>query len=276
MQFDSQRAFPYPVLRPDVNDYTDGEFQAIVDLTFPDGESKFHLEAQFALSVDEIADQITNENARFVLVVSCRDTYSRFVIETRDAKIAREFPIGSLRGEVEIQPYVVAEKAISDFSCSLINKEFGDGPFSFEKGAVLAVDEPTAVYVDRDLFRPITSIFELVVKESIGINEWQLDCSGDHVRIGLSPKMKERIDAVRNDSANRAILINSIYFAAVMQCVRYLKDSDYENQRWVQIFRQQCHNHNLSLENHAEYMIAETLLKYPLALLDTYVFQETV
>ena len=224
--------------------------------------------------MDEIANEIEAGNARFVLVVACRDTYSRFVIETRESKISREFPIGSLRGETEINPYIVAEKDIPDFSCKLINKEFGNGPFFFEKGAVLAIDEPTLVYVDRDLFKPITSIFQLVVKESIGLNEWQLDCSGDYVRIQLSPKFKERIDAARNNSRNRAILINSIYFAAVMQYIRYLKDTEYDGNRWSHIFRQQCHNHNLSLETHAEYMIAETLLKCPLALLDTYVFQE--
>jgi hypothetical protein len=42
MQFDSQRAFPYPVWRPDVDDYTDGEFQALVELTFPEGNTQFH------------------------------------------------------------------------------------------------------------------------------------------------------------------------------------------------------------------------------------------
>ena len=141
--------------------------------------------------MDEIANEIEAGNARFVLVVACRDTYSRFVIETRESKFSREFPIGSLRGETEINPYIVAEKDIPDFSCKLINKEFGNGPFFFEKGAVLAIDEPTLVYVDRDLFKPITSIFQLVVKESIGLNEWQLDCSGDYVRIQFSPKFKE-------------------------------------------------------------------------------------
>ena len=83
MQFDSQRAFPYPVWRPDVDDYTDGEFQALVDLAFPDGGSAFHLDAQFALSVDEIAKAIADGDARYVLVVSCRDTYSRHVLETQ-------------------------------------------------------------------------------------------------------------------------------------------------------------------------------------------------
>jgi hypothetical protein len=74
----------------------DGEFQAIVDLTFPEDRSKFHLDAQFALSVAEIAEQIATGNARFVLIVACRDTYSRFVLETREMKISSEFPIGSL------------------------------------------------------------------------------------------------------------------------------------------------------------------------------------
>ena len=96
-----------------------------------------------------IAERIASGDARYVLVVACRDTYSRWVIETTETKVTREFDVGSLRGEVEINPYIVAEKEISNFSCALINKEFGDAPFHFEKGAILAVDTPTMVYVDR-------------------------------------------------------------------------------------------------------------------------------
>src|SRR5262245_32307052 len=74
MQFDVQRAFPYPVLRPYVDDYLDGDSQAIVDVTHPDGSDQIHLDAQFALSVDEIASLVRQAQAKFVLVVSCRDT----------------------------------------------------------------------------------------------------------------------------------------------------------------------------------------------------------
>src|SRR5712691_9406588 len=153
MQFDSQRAFPYPVLRPDVNDYLDGEFQAIVDLSHPDGGSELHLDAQFALSIDELADVIANGAAKFVLVISCRDTYWREVVTSAGATASAQFPSGDLRGEVQFYPYIIAETGITDFSCPLINPEFGSGPFSFEKGAVLAVDEPKSLYIDRDLFK---------------------------------------------------------------------------------------------------------------------------
>ncbi len=60
-----------------------------------------------------------------------------------------------------------------------------------------------------------------------------------------------------------------------MQCIRYLSEIQHEGLRWVEIFQQQMHNHSLTTESHAEYHIAETLLKMPLALLDTYVFRET-
>ena len=74
MQFDVQLAFPYPVLRPYVDDYLDGDFQAIADVTHPRGSDQIHLDAQFALSVDEIASLVRQAQAKFVLVVSCRDT----------------------------------------------------------------------------------------------------------------------------------------------------------------------------------------------------------
>ena len=87
--------------------------------------------------------------------------------------------------------------------------------------------------------------------------------------------MKERIDIARNSRQNRAILINSLYFAAVMQCVRYLKEGEHENQRWVEIFNNSA-TIITSLCESPEYIVAQTLLKGPLALLDAYVFQESV
>jgi hypothetical protein len=275
MQFDVQRAFPYPVLRPYVDDYVDGEFQAIVDMTHPDGSENIQLGAQFALSVDEIAALIDRGKASFVLVVACRDTYTSNVIRSAKSRVSERFATGDLRGEVVISPYIVAEEQISEFRCPLINSEFGEGPFSFQKGAVVAVDEPKAVYVDRDLFKPITSIFELVRDENLRGAEWRVNFSGPRVQIGLSASLKEKIDRFRNNPKNRAILINSVYFAAVMQCIHNLRDSEYGDLRWAQIMRQQCHNQNIDIEKEPEYLVAERLLKFPLALLDTHVFRET-
>jgi hypothetical protein len=274
MQFDAQRAFPYPVLRPDINDYVDGEFQALIDFRHQPNSSDIELDAQFALSVDEIAAAISKGNAKYVVVVSCRDTYFRRVLKTRSDSVKAKFFAGDLRGEVQVFPYIVADKTIPKFSCSLINQEFGPGPFSFKKGSVLAVDTPREIFVDRDLFKPITSIFEFVKKDSISGAEWQIEFSGDKVRIAVSTAMKEKIDNFRTTSKNKAILLNSLYFAAVMQCLSHLKGKEYDNCRWAHIIRQQCTNHHLNIETHDEYMLAQRLMKFPLSVMDTYLFRD--
>lgn len=155
----------------------------------------------------------------------------------------------------------------------MINEEFGPGPFAFEPGSVLAVDEPKVIYVDRDVFKPITSIFELVMDINLTGSEWRLRFNQNKVSIALGPRLKEKIDIARSSSRNKAILINSIYFASVMQCVRNLRDgSDYDDYRWAHVMRQQCHNLGIDLDAAEEYLLAERLLKFPVGLLEAYVF----
>jgi hypothetical protein len=273
MQFDRQRAFPYPVLRPDVDDYTDGDFQVTVDVRPASSDMVVFAHFQCALSVSEISNEIEAGNASFAIVVSCRETYYREVIFRKDNSIEYQFTGGSLRGEVQISPYVISRKKISSYSCKLINTEFGSGPFAFQPGSVLALDEPKIIYIERDVFRPITSIFELVLDQNIPGSEWRIRFNQSKVSIALGAAMKETVDLARSSSRNKAVLINSIYFAAVMQCIRNLRDgSDYDDYRWAQIIRQQCHNLGIDLATEDEYLVAERLLRFPLGLLAAYVF----
>src|SRR3546814_10966733 len=64
------------------------------------------------------------------------------------------------------------------------------------------------------------------LNENVPPNEWQIDASDDKVRISVSPGLKERIASARNSKENRAILINSIYFGAVVQCLSFLRMND--------------------------------------------------
>src|SRR5262249_26493725 len=123
MQFDQQRAFPYPVLRPDVNDYADGDFQVTADVQPTDSDLSVLTRFQSSLSVPEIHDQIDRGNASFGIVVSCRETYYHDVIFSQGSAFEHQFNGGSLRGEVQISPYVVVRKLIKNFKCKLINKE---------------------------------------------------------------------------------------------------------------------------------------------------------
>lgn len=276
MQFDLLRAFPYPVLRPGSSDYVDSAVQTVVDFTQSDDNLEITAEAVISVGVDELRELIEAEKAQYAVVFACRDTYFRRSILSNEARLVERFAAGALRGDVLIYPYVVATEKIEDFSCRWINPEFGSGPFGFPSGAVLVADEPQRRYIDRDTFQPISSCFDLVARENIPSNEWQIDTSGDKVRIVVSIGLKQRIDNARNSKQNRAILINSIYFAAVVQCLALLsKDEDVGEQRWAKVFRERLADQHLDLDSHAATWLAQQLMRHPFTIVDRYFFGES-
>ncbi|UYN99125.1 MAG: hypothetical protein KIT02_14515 [Devosia sp.] len=277
MQFDSLRAFPYPVLRPGVDDYTDGDIQATIDFSQSIDGLEIQVEVSFVVSVPQIVELITAGNAEYAVVFACRDTYFRQAIRSQVSHFTHNFPSGSLRGEVLIYPYVLATSPIEGFVCNWINPEFGEGPFNFDKGAALAVDQPQSVYIDRDSFKPISSVFNLVKNDNLQYGEWRVEAGQEKVLISVHPALKERLDLARNDNKNKAILLNSIYFGAVMQCIAYLKRGDgaYDEFRWANIFRIRCEELAIDLSKHDEFYIAQQLMKSPFRVIDGYFFGES-
>ena len=275
MRFDHQKAFPYPVLRYDVDDYIDGEFQVLVDMEGSDDGTKITAHVRLALSVAEIQQEIDKGNAAFVIVFTCRETFFREPCMTNKKEFKKELDSSLFKGEVNIYPFIMATRKIVNFKCKDINPEFEAESFIFEKGEVLAAEEPSVLYIDRDLFKPVSSVFELVKSDSVTGHEWRLAFEQDKVQIQVSEIMKETLDRARNASVNRAILLNSIYFAAVMEAIQVLKESDtFEEYRWAKIIKQQCHNMGIDFEKHANHSLAQQLLKYPFALMEKYVFAE--
>ena len=273
MRFDKYKAFPYPVLRPGSDDYIDVEFQATVD--FKVEGSIITASISYALSLEEVKVQIAKGNAEYVCVISSRDTYQQTLVATTSAKSEATFDVGALRGEVRVDPYVIVKQPIEGFTSTSINSEFGEGPFSFAVGDILAQDETQVFFIDRDVFRSVTSVFDLVKRDNLSDGEWKLDFSEEHIQIEVSPRMKESIDDARNETRNKVILKNSIYFAAVMQAVQNLKDSDDDvgNRKWAEVIRRQAHNKGIELQNDDAYWITEQLMQLPILQLDNLVFK---
>ena len=275
MKFDKHKAFPYPVLRPYSNDYDNVEFQTSVE--FVVGKEKIRVNIAYAISSVEIATEIASGNAEYISTISCRDTYYQQVLTSSTNKATAEFDIGELRGEVKVNPYVVVKKHIAGFSSPDINAEFGEGPFSFVIGDILAQDDAQIFYIDRDLLKPITSVFDLVKKDEQSEGVWTIGFDNDHIQIEVSPKMKESIDNARNSKSNRVILVNSIYFAAVMQAVQKLQDEEtratYEGNKWAKVILGQAHNKGVDINANDAYLVAARLMQHPIKLLDSYVFK---
>lgn len=272
MKFDRNKAFPYPVLRPYCDDYVDVEFQTTVDFLID--ENQISVEITYALSSEEILKEIDAGKAKYVSIVSCRDTYQRKVLVSDKSFITDHFDLGSLRGEVRVDPYIVVTNQIDDFSSEDINPEFGDNKFSFTPGDLLAQDETQVFFIDRDLFKPVTSVVELVKDESLSGGEWKIGFDEENLQIQLSPQMKEAVDNARNSKQNQIILLNSLYFSAVVQAIQKLKDdlSDFEEKKWAKVVIGQLNNNGWDIKSHEAYQLAQRLMRYPLSLFETYIF----
>lgn len=273
MKFDKSKTFPYPVLRPDSDDYVEGEFQSTVSLTIAEGSVK--VSCSYLTSSVELQQLIDDQKAQFVSIVSCRETYFRQTLRTSSSDFETTISADDLRGEVFIDSYIVATKEIKNFVSPDINLEFGQKRFNFKPGEILAQEETQAVYIERDLFRPISSVFELVKSDALSGGEWRVSLEQDHVQISVSPSMKENIDNSRSSSAVKSVLINSIYHAAVTHAIQQLKDgNDYADLKWASVMTRQLHNQNVDLLKTDAYLIAQKLMKHPLSVLNTYIFSK--
>ena len=275
MKYDEYKAFPYPVLRPNSDDYLDCDFQTTVN--FSTEKQTILVDVSFAISSPEILAQVELGNAEFVAMVSCRDTYFQHMIRTNERKMQASFAMGDLKGAVVVNPYVIVKTQIQNYTSPDINPEFGAEAFTFKEGDVLAQDEPYLVYFDQESFKPITSLFDFVHRDNQPDGEWSIDFDSDHIQIVLSKKTKETIDNARaSNFKNKVILMNSIYFSAVMQAVLKIQHPDkaYEDKKWAKVFEKNAHNKNCNLENDDAYMVAQTLLQHPLKRMSEYVFKE--
>ena len=273
MDFDKNKTFPYPVLRPYSDDYKEVEFQATIQAVV-DG-STVDLSCSYLTSCTELVDEIKKSTAVYCSVVSCRDTYFRQAITSKAEFVTASFDATNLRGEVRIESYVVCVKKISSFTSPDINKEFGKAAFTFVPGQVLAQDETAVIYIDRDLFKPLTSVFDLVKSDTVGVNEWKVALDDDHVQIQVSPTMKEAIDDARNSTSSKAILLNSLYSAAVTEALHKLKEApdDFSQTKWGIVLARQLAHNNVDITTTEPYIAAQTLMRHPLGVLRAYVFQ---
>lgn len=273
MKFDKNKAFPYPVLRPHSDDFVDREFQSTADFLIEGKTVK--VEVTYALSSKDIKQLIKNKDAVYVSVLACRDTYFSVALPSSETVIAKEFDSGLFKGEVQVRSYIQIVNDI-EFTSNEIHADFGTDPIKYTKADIIAQDETDTFYFDRDLFKPLTSVYDLVKNDKLSGGSWELNFEQDHVQIQVSPDMKESIDNARNSTANRAILINSLLFASVMQSIEKLKlgEGNYDEYKWAKIITQSAHNNSIDIYNHDSYLTAEKLMKHPLTILDNYVFKK--
>jgi hypothetical protein len=268
MKFDSQSAFPYPVLRSDSDDYIGEVFSTTYEVSATN--DLIVINVKFNLTCDEILEKIDTGFAVYGLLVTSNETFEQQFFESDTSFSEFRISSQSLRGRVSIEPYVVVKKIINDFESASINNEFGFGLFSFEPGEVLAQAVPSDFSISREYFKPLQSIVMINLKEDLPKGEWNIKLEQDYITVDVSQSIHNIYIGAKNSKKGQNIMLNSIWFAVIVHAIEVLKSSNdiYSEYIWADVITGKINNLGIDLDSQDSYRIATTLLNNPLLRLN--------
>ena len=264
MKFDSQQAFPYPVLRSNSNDYIGEVFSIKTNVRVTN--EIVEIDVEFALSCSEIIDLIDSDYATYVVLITSKETFEQQFFYTKENKSTFKVSTKYLRGRISLESYVVATNRIGSFESSSINNEYGDGPFSFEIGEILAQNNPSDFYISREYFKPLQSIVKINLNDQLKNGEWEIKLEQSHIVVDASKSIHSLYSDAKNSANGKDIMLNSIWFSVITHAIDRLKDSSdvYSDYVWAEVLIAKVKGLGMNIDSHDSYKMATMLLNDPL------------
>lgn len=275
MKYDPEKSFGYPVLSADSDDYIKSSFQT--SFTFDLNReclTEFKLDYTLKLGLKAMKELIDNDFASYWIKVACRATfYSKMYEVEEDGTLIIDGTM--LRDSVEFSGFIIAKSELT-LTSTKINPEFGYDSFVAHSGQVLAQESPSVYIIDKDFWRPISSIFEYKSDEDLKSGEFTLDLEEQYVTIFASNDQLTRFKQFEKSPSGRVVLLNTVYFVAVSKMIDAINEQpdEYEQKKWAQILEAKAVARRIDLKDRRSFVAAQRLLERPLGKL-TDVFLET-
>lgn len=271
MRFHKQKSYPYPVIREFHDDYIDEYF--VVKTKSILGINDIELTINYDLSSNAIQREIKSGNATYMTVLSCRDTFFHKVF-TFDKPNKNFIGVSHelLSGKVLVESFVYITKDTS-ISSSSINEEYllsnsgSKSSFDYKKGSVIAQAQTHSFEIQLDLYKPLGSIFTIEVDKTMQKGQWTIFSDTDKVIIAVAKDIKQVEVDLSDGSEGSSMLLNSIYFAAVMHLVQIIKDDEsggvIERHLWAKKIDERITLNEINVENEEAYSITTKILDFP-------------
>ena len=238
MKWEESKSWPYPVLRPNNNDYEKAAFEVNLDLARLPDTTAVEVEADFALGDSDLRGLVERGEGEYLLLVRCSTTHFRGEFRSREPHIRQRFENGKLAGRVEFAPFLVASCDLHDFRATRWHPDYDGVQPRFDAGSVLAIDRPFTYWIDTADEEPVTSMFR-ITKGDVPNGQWQCQPGDEYVELVLSERDVEKLNAARRLASNTAelyYLINGVYLPALIwllyEADKGGDDSDFAGMRW--------------------------------------------
>lgn len=237
MRYDPNKAYLYPVLRPNSTDYPRAEFQAEPDPERIERTTAVRVSAEFNLSDPDLLRLIEGGAAQYVLLVRATATHHRSSDRSADPKIDLEFKSGELSGRTEVRGLVVAVRDLPGFRADGWHDDYIGMTFDLPAGAVLAEDEPREYFIDNAEEAPVGSIFQVQPHNRLPDGRWNCELAGERVTLRMSEGDYRRFMDARsrvNRSPDAMYIMNAVYLPALVHVLQEADHNgeDYGDFRW--------------------------------------------
>ena len=267
MRISSASHFSHPILSEETTDYNAGKFEVVISVDEDPVSNTLELECDVTLQEVDIEKFLLEGAAKIALFVHCGGTYHSSFHSLKEGKNIISFVPGSLSGRVQLRPIVHAGMSIKDFHSKNFNEEYEGAAFNLTKGDIIAWDREQVVQVGQKKLAPMDSIFEMARNEGVPEGEFQIKPDENKIQIHAAGRTYDHIHMLRGSAEGRSILLNSVYYPAVLQVLTYLQEgggNEYEDLEWFQTFKAKCDFYHIDLSDSTEIVRdANRLLKTP-------------
>ena len=228
-----QRMLPYPLLAPWTQDYENSSFAVDVPEAVLNNGRQVKVDLVFRLYSDTLRDLIKNDEAGYVVEVSCPRTFVRSTHMTseRDTLL---LDASDYDEEILITPYVVSTRALKAFSSAEHASEWRDhrpDGFSIPTAGILAVGNNTRIVLEDS---GVSSVIDLIANPNVSEGTFDVQLDDERIKVHVPLADKRKIEAVRTRRGSNvefAALFPGLYLHAVAEGLRNL--TEHGNTRWA-------------------------------------------
>lgn len=234
------KTFLHPIIRANCNDYIDGSYFN-VELTaeiYSEAKDSIRITYIVNLRNEYIENLISDKLASVYLNFYCSDTIFRssYLINQKEGELI--LPPGEIIGSLEIEPIILNNSLIKQFSPTGLNKEFGSNSFSIEVGSPLALGE-------KDVFnfsfaeRSLQDLIRVQTSNELNENEYEISLNSNVITIIMGTNVRKAWEFIRSDSTLRPYLYMSIYKDTFVEALGAVVNGDSSDEfLWAQKLRE--------------------------------------
>lgn len=215
--------YPYPVIRPYVEDYNDTIFVGKLTVT-PENDG-YYICPQFSIANAEIQSMINEGKLTYAIEVECASTWFRRLIKITN-NVAQKLDPTFIHETVELTPCIIANERITDFTNSDFAEEYCSIKYTINTGEIIGIGQKRTfdAFYQNDIIKNGSSIVHFEGSDTL--KELSCDFTGNLINITLPTKQFENYKNCGYNKEKYKMLNAILSVPVVVEAIGIISDDE--------------------------------------------------